>query len=230
MIIRINKKKILLLLLITTVILCFSSTFFIIAKTHYELPVIVIDAGHGGVDGGVKGTISGVKESDLNLAVSKKIKLLLEEKAVKVVMTRENENGLYSNNATNRKNEDFRKRKEIIKKANADLVISIHMNKFFEKKQRGAQVFYSKKSEKGKKFAFFVQTILKENIEFCNRVILPGDYYIINCSNTPSILIECGFLSNNEEEKLLITDIYQEKLAKMITQATLLYLGIIPFA
>lgn len=175
---------------------------------------VVIDAGHGGEDGGVVGVRSGIKESDINLAVSKKLKSFLEAGGYKVIMTRSNDSGLYGPASSNKKLADMKKRKEIILDAQPDLMVSIHQNYFPSSYVSGAQVFYAPDG-KYVEIAGIMQKILNRELD-CNRNEAKGDYYIIQCSQYPSMLIECGFLSNPEEEKLLVNAEYQNKLAYTI--------------
>lgn len=174
---------------------------------------IVLDAGHGGIDGGSEGVVSGVKESELNLKVTKKLEKLLNAFGFNVVLTRTNADGLYSQFATNKKQDDMKKRKEIIQKSKPNMVVSIHMNSFPNKHERGAQVFYQVGEETSKQLAQTIQNEMIKNLvearEFCNH----SDLYILQCTKNPSVVVEGGFLSNPEEEALLITDEYQAKLA-----------------
>ena len=174
---------------------------------------IVLDAGHGGIDGGSEGVSTGVKESELNLKVTKKLEKLLNAFGFNVVLTRTNADGLYSQFATNKKQDDMKKRKEIIQKSKPNMVVSIHMNSFPNKHERGAQVFYQVGEETSKQLAQTIQNEMIKNLvearEFCNH----SDLYILQCTQNPSVVVEGGFLSNPEEEALLITDEYQEKLA-----------------
>ena len=119
-------------------------------------------------------------------------------------------------------------RKEIILESNPTLVISIHMNKFSSANRSGGQVFFKENDEKSKLLASLIQTNLNL-ISISKRDFSPlqGDYYILNCSNIPSVICECGFLSNREEEMLLITDEYQQKLAQSIFDAVIKYLSLI---
>jgi N-acetylmuramoyl-L-alanine amidase len=179
---------------------------------------VVIDAGHGGRDGGVAGKTTGVKESDINLSISKSLRRFLEDKGYKVVMTRTTTDGLYGLSGQNRKLKDMEARKKTILEAKPDLVVSIHQNSFPSRTVRGAQVFYDKSSESGLKAASTVQNILNLALG-SERLPKVGDYYMLQCSPYASILVECGFLSNPEEEKLLISAPYQEKVAYTIFTA-----------
>ena len=129
-----------------------------------------------------------------------------------VVMTRENNDGLYGLSTKNKKLRDMEARRDIIKEAKPDLVISLHQNFYPLSSVRGAQVFYCLEGEESKNIAESLQDTLNSSLEG-DRVAKTGDYYILNCTEYPSILVECGFLSNPEEEKLLVTAVYQEKVA-----------------
>lgn len=179
---------------------------------------VVIDAGHGGIDGGVTGKYSGVKESQINLAISKSLKNYLERSGYTVVMTRTNNDGLYQNTASNKKRSDMEKRRQIIESAKPDLVVSIHQNYYPLSQVKGAQVFYAQDSEVGREYATVMQNSLN-NMLGSNRVEKSGDYFVIKCSQYPSLLIECGFLSNAEEERMLVKATYQKKIAYAIFSA-----------
>lgn len=169
---------------------------------------IVIDAGHGGKDGGAVGVQTGITESALNLEYSLYLKDLCQQFGFKVVLTRSDMGGLYSPLASNKKRSEMETRRKIIEKSNADLVVSVHMNSFSSSEGRGAQVFYADGSEAGQKLAQSVQTMLHGDIGYAKKTAKVGDYYILNAIESPSILVECGFLSNAEEEVLLQEDGY----------------------
>lgn len=184
--------------------------------------VVCIDAGHGGRDGGCVGTVTGAKESDLALSISKKLADYLTKNNFAVVMTRENENGLYGD-GKNKKQEDMEARKKIINSSNADLVISIHLNSFSDSSVCGAQVFYDASDDNSKKFAEDVQATLSGMLASSNKQVKTGDFFLLQCRDVPSVLVECGYLSNPNEEALLITDRYQQKVAYS------LYCGVLKF-
>lgn len=182
-----------------------------------ESITVVIDAGHGGIDGGVQGRKTGAIESEINLAITKKLAGIFEEHNFKVVLTRKGSGGLYGYLGAGFKKRDMKARENIINQANASMVISIHQNKFSSPNRRGAQVFYAKGSKRGKELAFFIQNSLNCNINSQKKyTALAGDYYILNCSPCPSVIVECGFLSNEQDEGLLITEEYQTKVATTI--------------
>ena len=184
---------------------------------------IVIDAGHGGRDGGAVGKVTGVTESYLNLQYALKLKELCEDYGFNVVLTRKDMNGLYSAFATNKKKSEMLKRQEIIEKSNANLVVSLHMNSTKISSARGAQVFYRDGFSQGGSLAGSVQTALNEEIEYAKKTAKTGDFYILNCTDIPSILVECGFLSNVEEEILLQDDDYITKFCNALLYGILTY-------
>ena len=187
---------------------------------------MVIDAGHGGIDGGSEGSISKVKESKLNLEIAVKLKKSLEKVGFIVIMTRESDVGLYGDTSDGFKVRDLKKRVQIINENKPDLAVSIHLNKYSKEYRRGAQVFYSKNNSISKNLANDIQfylNLLKESKKMYDALI--GDYYILNNSNSPAVIVECGFLSNNEEEKLLQESSYQTKLADAITNGILKFLS-----
>jgi N-acetylmuramoyl-L-alanine amidase len=197
--------------------------------------IIVVDAGHGGRDGGVSGTVTKVKESDLNLKYAILLKSALEKQGYRVVMTRSTEEGLYdaaadfgAANEETRKSRDMKKRKEIINEAKPACVVSLHMNFFGQSAVRGAQVFYNASSAESKKLSQSVQNKLNLlNEKYAERKVstLYGDYYIVKCTDYTSCIVECGFLSNKEDEKLLLSPAYQSELVYEITNGIIVYLN-----
>lgn len=186
---------------------------------------VVIDAGHGGIDGGCVGKNTGVYESDLNLAYAKLLKEQLENMGISTLLTRTNADGLYDDGVKNRKKSDMQKRKQIIDSANPVLVISIHMNSYVRGESRGAQAFYKKGNEQGKKLCEDVQQELHSMLDYAGKTAKEGDYYMVNCTDRPSVLIECGFLSNAQEEKLLIDLDYQQKVCYAISCGVVRFLN-----
>ena len=187
---------------------------------------IVLDAGHGGMDGGVVGRSTGVKESHLNLAITLKLKTELEELGFDVVLTRKTEAGLYDAATKGFKRRDMQKRKEIIQKAAPSMVISVHQNYYPSASTRGAQVFYNRKSEKGKKLAISLQgqlNALYETEKVKSRNVMSGEYFMLDCCDAPSAIVECGFLSSAKDETLLLNEAWQKKLAERITAGVMAY-------
>ena len=183
--------------------------------------VVLIDAGHGGFDGGAKSK-SGTIEKDINLKIALKLKECLESKGYKVYLTRENDEALDNNGSTikEKKREDLKKRRDMKKEVNCDIFISIHQNMFPQEKCYGAQVWHGS-NDVSKKLADYVQDSIKEIVNDNNkRVSKPaGDSYLIlrDEYKGASILLECGFLSNIEEEKRLQTEEHQNSLVDGIS-------------
>ena len=184
---------------------------------------VVVDAGHGGIDGGVQGVNTGVYERELNLSIAYKVKAALEKAQINVVMTRTTSDGALDTMLT-QKQEDMQKRKKIIMDASPDCVVSIHQNKYTQQSRRGAQAFFWGDSS----LADVLQAALNEklNKENTGRTFsaLKGDYYILRQTPYPSALVECGFLSNPLDEALLVTDEYQNKVAKVIADSIISFL------
>lgn len=186
-----------------------------------SLPVtnrtIVIDAGHGGEDGGAVSE-NGVSESDINLKIALKLQNLLEQSGSTTVLTRSDENAIYDvdkKTLREKKNSDIRNRVKIGNSSSADIFVSIHLNKIPQSQYSGWQTFFKDGSEDGKKLATCIQNNLNEAIQKENkRVPLKiSNVYIIKHVEIPITIVECGFLSNPEEEKQLQSDEYQNRLA-----------------
>ena len=189
-----------------------------------ELPVVVIDAGHGGKDPGKVG-VNGTLEKDINLAIAKRLASLLMQNDIEAVLTREEDKDLASEQASNRKNEDLRARIALVEELAPVVMVSIHQNSYPEPDVDGAQVFYFSGSGKGKQLGIIVQESLKREIADGNHRVAKAnrEYYLLKKAACPAVIVECGFLSNPEEAALLATEDYQEKLAFAI------HLGIIEY-
>ncbi len=171
--------------------------------------VIVLDAGHGASDGGAVGS-SGVTEKDINLKIALRLQKLLEQTGATVIVTRADDTAIAES-----KRSDMRLRKNIKETSAADIFVSIHMNKFSQSKYSGAQVFYSP-DEKSKALGEAIQTSMREilNPDNNREAKSAGDsIYILKKSDVPSVIVECGFLSNPKEEVLLTQSDYQDKVA-----------------
>lgn len=183
--------------------------------------IIVVDAGHGEPDGGAVSN-GGLKESDLNLDIALILEELLVDAGYDVVMTREDENNIADSDKQGTiksiKVSDLSNRVEIINGSNADMLVSIHMNKFSESSSWGWQSFYKKGSDVSKVLAEIIQRSISECIDRPNkRVALPiSNIKIIDEAQIPAVIVECGFLSNNEDLSLLQTDEYREQIARGI--------------
>lgn len=187
---------------------------------------IVLDAGHGGIDGGVVGKTTGVKESELNLSITYKLKTELEDMGFEVILTRKTDAGLYDTTAKGFKKRDMQKRKELIEAAEPALVVSVHQNFYPSQNTRGGQVFYSKENPGSEKLALGLQK--KLNALYAEegakgRSAASGDFFMLSCAACPSVIVECGFLSNARDEALLVDEVWQKKLAETLASGILDY-------
>ena len=180
--------------------------------------IILIDAGHGQPDGGAVG-VSGLSEESLNLDVALKLQQLLEQSGAYVVMTRTDNNSVAENlddKIRNIKLNDMKTRKYLRDNSDCDIFVSIHMNKFEQQKYKGAQVFYSATGQNSKILAESIQNRIVTLADKSNtRIAKQADKGIYLLKNAPvaSVIAECGFLSNPEEEKKLSVQEYREQLA-----------------
>lgn len=192
----------------------------------WKQPVVVIDSGHGGNDPGKIG-VDGSLEKDINLQIAKKLKAYLEASDVKVVMTREDDRGLYQESDRNKKMADMKNRCALITETAPDLIVSIHQNSYHEESVYGGQVFYYKSSEKGKRLAELLQKRFDYVLGEKNRRLAKpnGNYYLLLHVKEPIVIVECGFLSNWNEAAALKTDEYQERMAWTIHMGIMEYLN-----
>ena len=172
---------------------------------------VVIDAGHGGDDPGKIG-VNQLLEKDVNLSIALKVRQYLEAQGIRVVMTREDENGLYDSGASNKKVQDMKRRVALIEETAPAITVSIHQNSYPEEYVHGAQVFYYENSRDGQLLAQLLQSQLVEKLDPENhRQIKANDsYYLLKKTNIPIVIVECGFLSNQTEAKLLGQEEYQD--------------------
>lgn len=192
--------------------------------------VILIDAGHGGVDGGAVSK-SGVLEKDINLSIALLLKQKLVEKGYTVHMTRETDTGLYKEGQKIRekKREDLANRVKMKKSTGCDVFISIHQNMFTQEKYKGAQVWHTSSGEKSKELAIIIQNMIREKIDPTNTRVAKGagtQFRVLNnAADSASVIVECGFLSNSEEAALLETAQYQDKMAETLAESIEEYLA-----
>lgn len=187
--------------------------------------VIVIDSGHGGADPGKIG-INQVKEKDVNLKIAKKVKKKLRKEGWKVVMTRETDVMLGDSEKGNRKIHDMKARVELINKTMPVMAVSIHQNSYEEVEIHGAQVFYYSHSKEGKRMAETMQKALLMADEENTRQAKANDtYYLLKRTEVPTIIVECGFLSNPQEAEKLTEEEYQKKIAQAITSGIIACVG-----
>ncbi len=215
-------------------------TVFIAAAILYALPsfrpafsqggsydVIIIDAGHGGFDGGAVG-ISGVEEKSLNLEISEKLQALLGFLGYDTVMTRSDDKALNEDDTKSirvKKISDIKRRTDMVNELKNARLVSIHLNHFSLASCKGAQVFYSD-NEDSKRLADAVQDSLRRGLDKDNKRTpqkAGKNIYLLSNVNCPAILVECGFLSNPREEKLLQDEDYQRKIALSIAEGCVIY-------
>ena len=179
--------------------------------------VIVVDAGHGEPDGGAVSS-NGISEAEINLKIALKLHNLLEQSGATVMLTWSDENGIYDldkETLKQKKVSDIKNRVKIGNSSSADIFVSIHLNKIPQQQYSGWQTFFKKDCENGKKLATAIQENLKQAVQKENdRVPMKIDnVYIVKNVEIPLTIVECGFLSNTEEEKQLQDDNYQNRLS-----------------
>ncbi len=179
---------------------------------------VVVDAGHGGPDGGAVG-VHGTVEAGLNLTVAQLLKAELERRGVTVIMTRETVDALGDT-----KKADMAARGRIIAMPEADVVVSVHMNKFTDCSVHGSMAYYMQGSDEGGILAQCVIDAVTDITGQGRRDANPGDYFVLRKGAAPSVLVECGFLSNSEDEAKLTDEAYQRLLAKGIADGVCAYL------
>lgn len=186
-------------------------------KKEENQKTILLDPGHGGIDPG-KVSVTGTNEKEINLAISVKTKEKLEKAGYKVVMTREDDAGLYKEGDSNKKTADMKRRCLMAEESKADILVSIHQNSYQSEGVKGAQVFYYSHSDEGEKLAKAIQKGFQTVVAPDNgREVKANDsYYILLNVKCPAVIAECGFLSNYEEAQLLEKEEYQEKVAEAI--------------
>ena len=188
--------------------------------------VICVDPGHGGYDGGAKARDSGVWEKVINMAVAQKTAVILEDLGARVVFTRTADYALCDEErpkGSTKKRQDMERRIQIIKDEGCTMVISIHMNEYRNRSQAGPQVFFRKGKNEGRLLAGIMQQALISGLEPKRKRIAQSEDFFILQLDIPSVLVECGFISNAAEEKLLLSDEYQKKIARAIAAGAVEY-------
>ena len=222
-----NKKLICFVLCSVSVILIIVISFFSITEIAYQTsasniefkPTIIIDPGHGGEDGGAS-TENGILEKDINLSISLMLRDYLQTNGFDVIMSRDSDVSLHENNTSvSRKRSDLKNRVKLFNSSQNNIVISIHQNKFTDSRYFGAQVFYSPNDIKSESLAQCIKNSIKslkqpDNERECKKA--SSEILILNESKVPSILVECGFLSNSDESKKLCDLSYQNDMAYCI--------------
>ena len=215
-------------LLIPQIILPTLSKKIFLNNATTDIPskfTVVIDPGHGGNDPGKVG-VTGTLEKNINLKIALHLKELLEAQDLQVIMTRDTDKDL-ATTSTNLKVSDMKERISLIQKSSADIVVSIHQNSYSSPEIYGAQCFYYTNSTEGEQLASILQNqiITSTNQTKIREIKSNNDYYLLKHSSLPTVIVECGFLSNPEEEKLLLTEEYQRKMAWAIHLGILQYLN-----
>ncbi len=188
-------------------------------KAKKDQVVIVVDPGHGGEDPGKVG-INDVLEKDLNLQIAKKVKKLLEEAGIKIVMTRTNDK------VPDAKKEDLNQRVQLINETKPKLALCIHQNSYPDAKIKGAQVFYHTITPEAEDVASIVQEQLRTVDQTNTRQIKENDtYFMLKNTQVPTIIVECGFLTNPDEAAKLTQEDYQDKLAQAICEGVVKWLN-----
>ena len=187
--------------------------------------IVAVDPGHGGYDGGARARESGLWEKGITLRTSLAVEKALLARGATVVLTRREDTCLCAGNTATlaRKRRDLQKRVDIALEAKADVFLSIHMNEYRNRKERGPQVFYQRGGDAGRLLAGVLQEALVRGLDPPKkRTAMAGNYYVLR-SKLPSALVECGFLSNPIEEKLLLEDSYQQKIGEAIADGLVAY-------
>ncbi len=195
------------------------------AKITVRKNTVVLDAGHGGGDPGKVG-VGDVVEKEINLQIAKKVKQLLKKEKVKVIMTREEDTMLAGEESTGTKVADMKERVRIINEETPQLAVSIHQNSYQDAVVHGAQVFYYSGSSEGENAAKIMQNALLSIDEDNTRQAKANDtYYLLKRTDVPTIIVECGFLSNAEDAKNLCDEKYQDNVAEAICDGILKIIG-----
>lgn len=215
------RKKTILIILVIAIMFGISSVAVYcktlqVNTTPVTSKVIVLDAGHGVPDYGTQST-NGTTEQELNLAITLKLQQLFEQSGTKVILTRSDDNGIYEidkDSIRAKKISDMKNRVYIGNNNNADIYVSIHMNYYNDSQYSGWQTFYQSNSKESQRLATIIQQTLNENIGQNKRspMAIKGAY-IMDKVKIPAVIVECGFLSNDDEEIKLKTDEYQSILA-----------------
>ncbi len=200
------------------------ASFVASERTKASAPCIVIDAGHGANDPGKIG-VNDVYEKDINLAIVLKLAPLLENKGYRVVLTRDSDAILADADSPNIKREDMKNRLALIEESNPVLTVSIHQNSFTDPSVGGPQVFFYKDSDESGELAACIQNRLDQTLHVSESRGVKSNmsYYLLKKTPTPTVIVECGFLSNPDEAELLCDELYQEKIVRSI------YMGIMDF-
>jgi len=180
--------------------------------------IVAVDPGHGGYDGGARARDSGVWEKELTLQIAQAVENALLERGAQVVLTREEDICLAEEGSgKTRKRADLQKRLDLASDAGADVFVSIHLNEYRDRAESGPQVFYQRGADAGRLLAGVMQEALIQGLApEKQRKANAGDYYVLRNTTLPAVLVECGFLSNAQEEKKLLDAAYQRRIAQAV--------------
>ncbi len=234
-IMKLNSTK--LIAVVLSLILLFTTLLMIVSKnkfftdtfksTQNEI-LIIVDAGHGGEDGGAVAPDNSF-EKDYNLDIALKLETILKVYGCKVIVTRTDDRMTCDDNLKTQRQKkisDIKNRFAVIKKHNNAVFVSIHQNKFSDSRQKGTQVFYSPNNLKSKTLADCIQQSIVKNLQKDNRRLTKKsgtDIYLLYHSTVPSVLVECGFLSNQSDLMLLKNDSYRKEIAFLIADGIIEY-------
>ena len=191
------------------------------SKSDDSKPIIILDAGHGGVDGGCS-AYNGALEKDINLSIELSLKAMLETLGYYVEVTRSSDISIYDPGVVgigNQKKSDMKNRLNLFNKYENAIAVSIHQNQFTNPKYSGAQIFYAETNPLSQNLAQTLQTTFKNKLQNNNDREIKNagkDLYLLYYSKCPSVMVECGFLSNKKEADLLLSKDYQKKVALTI--------------
>lgn len=214
-----NLRKMNLLHFFLPVMFVLGTTYLYSSSLPAVNKIIVIDAGHGGIDPGANRP--GVQEKDINLAIALKLKEILHQQGFKVVLSRQSDVELSpecdNEKVRGRYHRDLAARVEMVEESDADLFVSIHANAVSNGSRHGAEVFYAPKSTTGKELAKAIQNELC-NVAKVNRTAMPADYFVLRRNKIPAVLVEVGYITNSQERLLLQSSEYQQEVASAIAK------------
>ncbi len=205
----------------------FSDNTHVVSSESVPVITVVIDAGHGGIDGGAQ--VNGVLEKDLNLEIALKLREFLSLYNVRCVLTRDSDILLADPDASSRKASDLKNRVKVAKESENPIFLSVHMNKFPEEKYSGLQVFYSKNNPESEALALKVQSNVAEKFQKDNTRSVKeagSNIFVLDRLECPAVLIECGFMSNPSELEKLSKEEYQNELAFIIALSVIDFLSL----
>lgn len=224
---------ILAVILITFCLVMYSAFSNITARTDSDSleqqPMIVIDAGHGGEDGGAE--VDGVLEKDINLSIAGKLSEILRLCGCRVTEIRDEDISVYDSDAQTlreKKVSDLKRRAEIANESDNNILVSIHQNKFDNSAYSGAQLFYSSNHDDSRVLAESIRGAITSLLQKDNtRELKPAgsDIYLLDHAEVPAVIVECGFLSNQQERSKLMDDAYQNEMAYAVAMGVLEYIN-----